>query len=224
MAAAGPVFAIFDERIRAIAAKEEEFREMMAMGGARRADSAEALARLIGVDPVSLADTLAAYNAAASGLAVTVGVQSTTQIPRSEHARQPDPAQRGEQSHSDEGGAAEERIGAATSARTQHQSTASDPFGRNDFGVAPLAPPLYATRVVPGLFHTQGGLRVDEQTRVVRPDGTAIPNLFAGGGAAAGISGRSGGAGYASGNGLLTALGLGRIAGRTAAAEIGSQR
>ena len=44
--------------------------------------------------------------------------------------------------------------------------------------------------------------------------------IVAGGGAAAGISGRTGAGGYASGNGLLTALGLGRIAGLRAAAEI----
>ena len=46
-----------------------------------------------------------------------------------------------------------------------------------------------------------------------------IPNLFAGGGAAAGLSGRDGALGYASGNGLLSAIGLGRLAGLAAAAE-----
>jgi fumarate reductase flavoprotein subunit len=86
--------------------------------------------------------------------------------------------------------------------------------------VTSLTPPLYAVRVIPGLFHTQGGLLVDEQAHALRPDGSIIANLFAGGGAAAGISGRAGAAGYASGNGLLTALGLGRMAGLTAAAEI----
>jgi fumarate reductase flavoprotein subunit len=50
--------------------------------------------------------------------------------------------------------------------------------------------------------------------------GGVIANLFAGGGAAAGISGRTGAGGYASGNGLLTALALGRIAGLRAAAEV----
>ncbi len=180
MAAQAPVFAIFDERMRAIADKEEEFREMMRMGGAKRADSAEALARLIAVDAAALAKTIAAYNAAAS----TVANQT----------------------------------------RTSGRSSAADAFGRTAFGVAPLAPPFYATRVVPGLFHTQGGLRVDERARVLRSDGAVVPNLFAGGGAAAGISGRTGGAGYASGNGLLTALGLGRIAGRAAAAEIRSKQ
>ena len=62
---------------------------------------------------------------------------------------------------------------------------------------------------------------VDREARVLRPDGHPIANLFAGGGAAVGISGRSGAAGYASGNGLLTAVALGRIAGLTAAREIG---
>lgn len=98
----------------------------------------------------------------------------------------------------------------------------ADRFGRRDFGIAPLTAPYYSCRVVPGLFHTQGGLRIDRDGRVLRPDGNAIPNLFAGGGAAAGISGRSGALGYASGNGLLSAIGLGRLAGLAAASEIKS--
>ena len=97
---------------------------------------------------------------------------------------------------------------------------APDAFGRTHFNLAPLQPPLGIVRVKPGLFHTQGGLLVDSSARVMRPDGTAVPNLFAGGGAAVGISGQTGAGGYASGNGLLTALGLGRIAGLRAAAEI----
>ncbi len=96
----------------------------------------------------------------------------------------------------------------------------SDPFGRRKFELAPLRPPYAIVRVKPGLFHTQGGLAVDTHARVITPAGSPIPNLFAGGGAAAGISGRAGAGGYASGNGLLTALGLGRIAGLRAAWEI----
>jgi fumarate reductase flavoprotein subunit len=95
-----------------------------------------------------------------------------------------------------------------------------DRFGRRDFGLAPLAAPFYAARVIPGLFHTQGGLRVDADARVLRPDGTAVANLFAGGGAAAGISGRQGALGYASGNGLLSALGLGWLAARAAVRDL----
>ncbi len=95
-----------------------------------------------------------------------------------------------------------------------------DPFGRTDFGFAPLEPPFVICQVTPALFHTQGGLWINEQAQVVKPDNQAVNNLFAGGGVAAGISGQTGAAGYSSGNGLLTAMGLGRIAGRTAAQQI----
>ena len=94
-----------------------------------------------------------------------------------------------------------------------------DAFGRTDFGLAPLQPPFFACRVVPALFHTQGGLKVDANARVLRNDGTPVPGLFAGGGAAAGISGRAGALGYASGNGLLTAIALGRLAALKVARE-----
>ncbi len=76
-----------------------------------------------------------------------------------------------------------------------------------------LGPPFQAVRVTAALFHTQGGLVVNGTGRVVHRDGGAFPNLFAAGGAACGVSG-SGDAGYLSGNGLLSAIVLGRIAGR----------
>ena len=97
---------------------------------------------------------------------------------------------------------------------------APDQHGRKDFGLAPLRPPFHIARVVPGLFHTQGGLCVDGNARVLRPDGSVITGLFAGGGAAIGISGRAGALGYASGNGLLTAIALGRLAGLAAARRV----
>ncbi|MGA7162503.1 MAG: FAD-binding protein, partial [Pseudolabrys sp.] len=68
-------------------------------------------------------------------------------------------------------------------------------------------------------FHTQGGLAVDSTGRVKRKDGTGIPHLFAAGGAAAGVSGSTA-AGYLSGNGLLTATVLGRLAGKAAARQL----
>jgi fumarate reductase flavoprotein subunit len=146
LAAEAPVHVVFDDRIRVIADKEEEFHELMEMKGAKKAANPQELAAALGVDPVALAAS-----------------------------------------------------------------------------VASLTPPLYAVRVVPGLFHTQGGLCVDEDARVLKPDGSPVPNLFAGGGAAAGISGRAGAEGYASGNGLLTALGLGRRAALAAAVELKHQ-
>ena len=108
----------------------------------------------------------------------------------------------------------------ATTLQTYNEAASGkrpDDFGRNRFNLAPLEGHLWICRVSPGLFHTQGGLAVDKHGRVLRHDGSAIPGLYAGGGAAAGISGKAGAAGYASGNGLLTAIGLGFLSGRHAA-------
>ena len=62
------------------------------------------------------------------------------------------------------------------------------------------------------MFHTQGGLDVAPNGQVRATDGSRFPNLFAAGGAACGVSG-SGDSGYLSGNGLLSAVVLGRAAG-----------
>lgn len=158
-------YAVYDRRIHEIAAQEEEYAELAEMGGVRWADTPQGLAEHLEVDGAALAQTVAAYNAAARG-------------------------------------------------------EAADAFGRAKFELAPLQAPFAIVRVKPGLFHTQGGLMVDGDARVLRPDGSAVENLFAGGGAAAGISGQSGAGGYASGNGLLTALALGRLAGLRAANDL----
>jgi fumarate reductase flavoprotein subunit len=107
---------------------------------------------------------------------------------------------------------------AATLVQTQAfaAGTQRDPFGRR-FSAKPLGAPFYGVKVTGALFHTQGGLRVDERARVVRPPGETVPGLFAAGGAACGVSGPAVW-GYLSGNGLLAAIGLGRIAGEAAAA------
>jgi fumarate reductase flavoprotein subunit len=100
---------------------------------------------------------------------------------------------------------------------------ATCPFGRDFTGRPPLTPPYYAVKVRGALFHTQGGLAVDTSARVLREDGTPFPNLFAGGGAARGISGPSRW-GYIAGNGLLTATTLGRIAGSKVAEIVRSSQ
>ena len=92
----------------------------------------------------------------------------------------------------------------------------ADLWGRRFEPDLVMAPPFHAIRVTGALYHTQGGLAIDHEARVVRENGQALPNLFAGGGAAVGISG-PGGAGYLPGNGLLTATCLGRAAGSAAA-------
>jgi fumarate reductase flavoprotein subunit len=159
-------YAIFDARIRDyVASHEEEFRELLELGGIKDRTSIVDLATTYGLDPQSLKETIQAYDAAA-------------------------------------------------------RREIKDEFGRTDFGFAPLKPPYVICQVTPGLFHTQGGLKVNPLGMVLRGDHQVIKNLFAGGGATAGISGRMGARGYASGNGLLSALGLGRIAGRAAAKEV----
>lgn len=99
-------------------------------------------------------------------------------------------------------------LNAAEAARA---GTAPDPFGRTDWGPAPLHAPFAAVRVEAALFHTQGGLVVDGHARVLDEQGTPIPGLYAAGGAAIGISGH-GADGYLAGNGLLSALGLSYLA------------
>ena len=159
----GPLFAIYDARIRDYtASRQEEFGELVAHGGAPEDPDTMSLAARRGLDPAVLAATLADVDRIVAG-------------------------------------------------------GAADRFGRNAWGMAPLRPPYVSTRIRPALFHTQGGLLVDDDARVLRTDGTPIPGLYAGGGAAAGISGRAGGGGYVSGNGLLAAVGLGWLAGSHAA-------
>ncbi|MFP6727543.1 MAG: FAD-binding protein, partial [Alphaproteobacteria bacterium] len=89
-----------------------------------------------------------------------------------------------------------------------------DPHGRDFTSQATLVSPFHAIKVTGALFHTQGGLEVDAHARVLRTDKSPLPNLYAGGGAACGISG-SQVWGYLSGNGLLTAVNLGWLAGWT---------
>ncbi|MEM9357363.1 MAG: FAD-dependent oxidoreductase [Pseudomonadota bacterium] len=98
------------------------------------------------------------------------------------------------------------------------QGQASDPFGRDFTNKPGLEAPYYAVRVTGALFHTQGGLMIDHEARVLRKDGSALPNLFAGGGAACGVSGPDI-SGYLSGNGLLTAIAFGAVAGDAAARQ-----
>jgi fumarate reductase flavoprotein subunit len=94
-----------------------------------------------------------------------------------------------------------------------------DRFGRQFAPVQLCMAPFHAVKVTGALFHTQGGLAIDAVGRVRRKDGALFLNLFAAGGAAAGVSGSSA-AGYLSGNGLLTATVLGRLAGQAAAEQV----
>ena len=50
-------------------------------------------------------------------------------------------------------------------------------------------PPFYALQIVLGDLGTKGGLRIDDQARVVRADGTPIEGLYAAGNTAANVTG-----------------------------------
>ena len=94
--------------------------------------------------------------------------------------------------------------------------------GKDAFGRTlpePFNAPFYGIKVTVALYHTQGGLKVSPDGQVLRPDGSVIPNLYAGGGVAVGVSGK-GLEGYLPGNGLLASLGLGMRAGEHAAESL----
>ncbi len=99
----------------------------------------------------------------------------------------------------------------------------TDQFGRDFTNSPALQPPLHAVRVTGALFHTQGGLAIDASGGVLDAAGQVFDNLFAAGGAACGVSGRQA-SGYLSGNGLLSAVALGAIAGEAAARRVGEAR
>ena len=51
--------------------------------------------------------------------------------------------------------------------------------------------PFYAVKIVPGDLGTKGGLVTDEHARVLRPDGSTIPGLYAAGNVSAAVMGRT---------------------------------
>lgn len=91
-----------------------------------------------------------------------------------------------------------------------------DAFGREWGDDVPPVPSYRALKVVAAIYHTQGGLQIDGAARVLRKDGSPLPNLFAGGGAARSVSGPAHW-GYLPAMGLSTAVTFGRLAGIGAA-------
>ena len=104
-------------------------------------------------------------------------------------------------------------------AKEMAEGSMKDAFGRDFTTKPPLQPPYYVSKIMGALTHTQGGLEIGKDARVLRKDGTPFPNLFAGGGAARGLSGPADW-GYLSGSGLLMATNMGRLAGEAAAALV----
>jgi len=64
-------------------------------------------------------------------------------------------------------------------AHAAQQSGEADALGRVWGDDVPPVSPYRALKVVGAIYHTQGGLQIDGAARVLRADGTALPNLFA---------------------------------------------
>ncbi len=91
----------------------------------------------------------------------------------------------------------------------------ADKFGRNWNESRVLDGEYRYIKVTGALYHTQGGLQIDDHARVTRVDGSVFANMFAGGGSARSVSGPSSW-GYLPAMGLTTAIVLGQVAGREA--------
>ena len=102
-------------------------------------------------------------------------------------------------------------------ANALEKSDAKDRWGRSF--KRRLEAPFHAIKVTGALFHTQGGLNINAQCQVLQPNGKTLPNLYAAGGAARGVSGAEVW-GYLSGNGLLSAIAGGHIAAHAVAQKI----
>ena len=83
-----------------------------------------------------------------------------------------------------------------------------------------LTAPYHLAWVTHGLLASQGGVVTDPSGRVLNASGAPIPRLYAGGGTACGLAGPHSD-GYLSGNGLLSAFGMGWIIGNGLAAGTG---
>ena len=79
-----------------------------------------------------------------------------------------------------------------------------------------LTGPFHYAWLTHGVLTTQGGAAIDPSGRVLRTDGTVVKGLRAGGGVAVGLAGEDS-SGYSSGNGLLSAFGMGWIVGNDVA-------
>jgi fumarate reductase flavoprotein subunit len=111
-----------------------------------------------------------------------------------------------------------ESVGDAARAQAEDRPDATGRVWGQD---RPPSGPYRAFKVCGALYHTQGGLQIDGEARVLRGDGSAFPNLFAVGGAARGVSGPSSW-GYLPAMGLCAAVTLGRVAGQAAARLVGA--
>jgi len=82
-----------------------------------------------------------------------------------------------------EAGLPKDRFTATMERYNRFANTGKDEdFGKQAPALTPVAqPPFYAMEIVPLVLNTAGGAVIDAGARVLRPDGTAIPGLYAAG-------------------------------------------
>ena len=90
----------------------------------------------------------------------------------------------------------------------------SDPeFGRVSFANPLDQAPFYAIKVQPGVHHTMGGIKINDNAEVISTDGAVINGLFAAGEVTGGVHGNN----RLGGNAVADFTIFGRIAGQSAA-------
>jgi succinate dehydrogenase/fumarate reductase flavoprotein subunit len=97
-----------------------------------------------------------------------------------------------------------------------------DPQANKDVRVAITTPPFYAVQFFPMAHKNMGGVAIDMQARVLDKQHKPVPGLYAGGEitGSAGINGLAGLDGTFTGPSIL----IGRIAGQSAAAQVGARQ
>src|SRR5690606_24771315 len=84
----------------------------------------------------------------------------------------------------------EQEIAARASANASADRGAMTVFAKGKYPHEPFAtPPFYAAPACAAITSTLGGISIDAQARVLRPDGSAIEGLFAAGSSTGGIEG-----------------------------------
>ena len=86
-------------------------------------------------------------------------------------------------------------------------------FGRVSFANPLDQAPFYAIKVQPGVHHTMGGIKINDNAEVISTDGDVIPGLFAAGETTGGVHGNN----RLGGNAVADFTIFGRIAGQSAA-------
>lgn len=106
-------------------------------------------------------------------------------------------------------------VGLAASAATYNRAIAegaTDPFGRQHRPMQFSEPPFYAVRITSYSLISFAGLAIDSKLRVIRSDGTPVPNLYAAGEVIG--AGATSGNSYCSGSLVTPAVTFGRLLGQ----------